>query len=109
MLSEPPLETPELVADRALREDIRRLGRQLGQTLARQEGQEFLDLVEDVRAAAKSARIDSREFATLESRLAALDLPTCIRLARAFSSFFHLANLAEQVHRYAPDGDDEEP
>ena len=103
MLSEQPLETSELVADRALRDDIRRLGNQLGDTLVRQEGQAFLDLVELVRARSRAARTDPAELATLESLLGDLDLPTGIRLTRAFSSYFHLANLAEQVHRYATD------
>ncbi|HEU5152183.1 MAG TPA: phosphoenolpyruvate carboxylase [Iamia sp.] len=83
----------------ALREDIRRLGAQLGATLARQEGATFLALVEEVRAAAKAVRAGAAPGDDLRDRLAAVDLPTAIRLARAFSSYFHLANLAEQVHR----------
>lgn len=83
----------------ALRDDIRRLGAQLGATLARQEGEGFLALVEEVRAAAKAVRAGAAPDDDLRDRLAALDLPTAIRLARAFSSYFHLANLAEQVHR----------
>ena len=83
----------------ALRDDIRRLGTQLGATLARQEGEGFLALVEEVRAAAKAVRAGAAPGDDLRDRLAAVDLPTAIRLARAFSSYFHLANLAEQVHR----------
>jgi phosphoenolpyruvate carboxylase len=83
----------------ALRDDIRRIGAQLGATLARQEGEDFLALVEEVRAAAKAVRAGSAPDDDLRDRLAAVDLPTAIRLARAFSSYFHLANLAEQVHR----------
>ncbi|MDZ7675579.1 MAG: phosphoenolpyruvate carboxylase [Acidimicrobiales bacterium] len=78
--------------DQALRDDIRRLGEQLGGTLRTQVGHDFLDLVEDVRA-----RADNDE--ALADRLADLDLVTTIRLVRAFNSYFHLANIAEQVHR----------
>ena len=86
------------LADRALRSDIRRLGEQLGDTLVRQEGEQFLELVESVRAAAKRARTD-HDLTPLVSLVGPLELPVAIRLVRAFSSFFHLANLAEQVHR----------
>ena len=79
--------------DAALRADIRRLGALLGETLARQEGQELLDLVEEVRALVRS---DPEAAA---ARLTALDVPTGTKLARAFSTYFHLANITEQVHR----------
>ncbi len=74
----------------ALRKDIRLVTTLLGDTLARVEGQELLDLVERVRAHAKESRLDE---------LPALDLTTTIRLARAFTAYFHLANVTEQVHR----------
>jgi phosphoenolpyruvate carboxylase len=80
-------------ADAALRADIRRLGRLLGETLVRQEGRPLLDLVEEVRALVRS------DPAAAASRLAGLDVPTGTRLARAFSTYFHLANITEQVHR----------
>ncbi len=79
--------------DAALRADIRRLGRLLGQTLARQEGRPLLDLVEEIRVL---VRHDAEAAA---QRLAALDVTTGTKLARAFSTYFHLANITEQVHR----------
>jgi phosphoenolpyruvate carboxylase len=77
----------------ALRADIRRLGELLGGTLVRQEGQELLDLVEKVRALTRS---DGEAAAAL---LGDTDLETAAKLVRAFSTYFHLANVTEQVHR----------
>ena len=84
-----------------LNDVIRRLGNQLGETLVRFEGKDFLDLVEQVRSASKdlSGAGDTGDAGDLRTHLGSLDLPTAIRLARAFSSYFHLANLAEQVYR----------
>src|SRR6185436_15984391 len=79
--------------DADLRADIRRLGVLLGQTLARQEGQPVLDLVEEVRGLVRTDGPAAAE------RLAAIDLTTATLLARAFSTYFHLANITEQVHR----------
>jgi phosphoenolpyruvate carboxylase len=77
--------------DEALRADVRRLGDLLGQTLVRQEGQELLDLVESVRKAV-------REGSGAEV-LKDLSVEDSIQLVRAFSTYFHLANVAEQVNR----------
>ena len=79
--------------DAALRADIRRLGTLLGQTLARQEGRALLDLVEEVRALVRS---DADGAA---AKLGGVDVSTATLLARAFSTYFHLANITEQVHR----------
>ncbi|QSB14288.1 phosphoenolpyruvate carboxylase [Natronosporangium hydrolyticum] len=79
--------------DAALRADIRRLGGLLGQTLARQEGEPLLDLVEEVRALVRTNPQQAAE------RLGGLDVTTGTKLARAFSTYFHLANIIEQVHR----------
>jgi phosphoenolpyruvate carboxylase len=76
--------------DAGLRRDIRLVTSILGETLVRSEGQQLLDLVEKVRAHAKS---DSLE------ELPDLDLETTTKLARAFTAYFHLANVTEQVHR----------
>ena len=83
--------------DAALRGDIKALGELLGQTLVRQEGQYLLDLVEQIRALTRSAEPGAADQA--QSRLAELDLATAIRLVRAFSNYFYLANVTEQVHR----------
>ncbi len=82
-----------LAGDVALRADIRYVGDLLGQSIVRQEGPELLDLVERVRHA---ARDDSVATARL---LESLSTAESIRLVRAFSIFFMLANVAEQVDR----------
>ena len=77
--------------DAVLRSDVRRLGDLLGQSLVRQEGPELLELVEKVRKAVR----DSGEDALLEK----ITDDQAVDLVRAFSTYFHLANVAEQVHR----------
>ncbi len=65
----------------------------LGHTLVRQEGQELLDLVEQVRSAVRADR------AVAVGLLGEVDAETATKLVRAFTTYFHLANVAEQVHR----------
>ncbi len=77
--------------DAELRSDVRKLGDLLGQSLVRQEGVELLELVEAVR---KSVREGSGE-----ELLANVSVEETVQLVRAFSTYFHLANVAEQVHR----------
>jgi phosphoenolpyruvate carboxylase len=86
--------------DARLRAHIRLLGDLLGQTLVRQEGQGLLDRVETVRLTVRS---DPQEAARV---LDAADLDTATKLARSFSIYFDLANVAEQVERAHDAGDD---
>jgi len=88
----------EMELDNGLRADTRLLASLLGQTLVRQVGPELLELVERVRELSRLGRQvgGGRDMATL---LGDADLATTILLARAFSSYFYLANTAEQVHR----------
>jgi phosphoenolpyruvate carboxylase len=98
--SQAPIDEWRDAVDAELRADIRRLGDELGRTLVRQGGQELLDGVEDLRRWSGAA-IDGDEdaAAALRERLREVDAPTAIRLARAFTSYFHLATVAEQSHR----------
>jgi phosphoenolpyruvate carboxylase len=79
--------------DLRLRGHIRLLGDLLGQTLVRQEGQGLLDQVETIRLA---VRTDPRRAAEV---LDSVDLDSATKLARSFSIYFALANVAEQVER----------
>ncbi len=85
--------------DSALRNDIRRLGIQLGDALVRQHGPELLRRVEQVRAMARGLRRDEESGAALAELLDDVDVVEAIHLVRAFTVYFHLANTAEQVHR----------
>ena len=87
--------------DSALRADIRRLGSELGEALIRQHGPELLALVEEIRSMTKTVRDPDLHSGSgqLEDLIGALDLETTIRLVRAFTTYFHLANVAEQTHR----------
>ena len=90
------------LTDAALRSDIRRLGRQLGQTLVRQHGQPLLDLVEQVRTLSRHLRrtgVDPVVAKELAELLQGLDVGQAALLVRAFTTYFHIANVAEQVHR----------
>ncbi len=77
--------------DQELRSDVRVLGELLGQSLVRQEGAELLTLVETVRKAVREGGG--------EDILANLSVEDSVQLVRAFSTYFYLANVAEQVHR----------
>jgi phosphoenolpyruvate carboxylase len=85
---------------RPLRRDIRELGSLLGETLRELGDQRLLDTVEEVRALSKQARGGNPEaFEALEARLRTLPVQDALPIARAFSHFLTLANIAEQHHR----------
>ena len=85
--------------DTALRNDIRRLGAQLGSALVRQHGPELLEKVELVRTHASRLHRNGESGLDLIDHLTDVDLVEAILLVRAFTVYFHLANTAEQVHR----------
>lgn len=87
-------------SDRPLRDDVHLLGDLLGETLRSQEGVELFEMVERVRALAKSGRAGNAEdFDRLADLLASLPTDVALPIARAFAHFLNLANIAEQHHR----------
>jgi phosphoenolpyruvate carboxylase len=83
-----------------LRDDVRLLGELLGATLRAHAGDGVFQTVERVRALAKSGRAgNDRDFRILADELSQLPLDDALPVARAFSHFLHLANIAEQHHR----------
>src|SRR6188768_1133571 len=85
---------------KALRDDVRLLGEILGETLRRQESEALYQTVERVRALAKGARAGSTaDFDALSGVLERMPVEEALPVARAFSHFLTLANIAEQHHR----------
>ncbi|MDE2131976.1 MAG: phosphoenolpyruvate carboxylase, partial [Betaproteobacteria bacterium] len=86
--------------DHPLREDIRFLGRILGDTLREQEGEDIFQLIEGIRQTAIRYRRseDPQARSLLDHSLDGLSPEHTIAVVRAFSYFSHLANIAEDLH-----------
>jgi phosphoenolpyruvate carboxylase len=86
-----------LEGDAQLRNDIRLLGRILGDTVRDQEGADVFDLVERIRqTSVRFHRDDDRPARReLEVILDSMSISETVRIVRAFSYFSHLANIAE--------------
>lgn len=83
-----------------LRDNVRLLGDLLGQNIQEHLGQEFLDKLEAIRAAAKVDREEASGDASPELMrlLTSLGDREIVSVARAFNQFLNLANIAEQYH-----------
>jgi phosphoenolpyruvate carboxylase len=90
----------EFDKDSPLREDIRLLGRLLGDMIREQEGADTFALVERIRTTSVRFHRDADETARRElaSILDQLSPQQATRIVRAFSYFSHLANIAEDRH-----------
>ena len=95
-----PTRRPQLPpAHEPLHEDVSYLGNLLGQVLREQQGQELFDRVETVRHASIRRRTEGTPLDSLAELVAGLPLESANPLVQAFSVYFSLTNLAEQVHR----------
>ncbi|MEH6822831.1 MAG: phosphoenolpyruvate carboxylase [Motiliproteus sp.] len=82
-----------------LRNDVRRLGKLLGQAISTDQGQPFLDKLEAIIRLSKAARRGEVDTAELVNALQQLEPSELVPMARAFGHFLNLANLAEEYHR----------
>jgi phosphoenolpyruvate carboxylase len=86
--------------ERPLAEDIRFLGRILGDVIREQEGLEAYELIEQIRKLSVAFRRDADHEAdkALKKLLKSLSGDQTVSVIRAFTYFSHLANLAEDRH-----------
>ena len=87
-------------SERPLVEDIRLLGRILGDVIREQEGEAAFDLIEQIRKLSVAFRRDADHAAdrALKKLLKGLSGDQTVSVIRAFTYFSHLANLAEDRH-----------
>jgi len=86
--------------ERPLVEDIRLLGRILGDVIREQEGVTAFELIEQIRKLSVTFRRDADPEAdkALKKLLKSLSDDQTVSVIRAFTYFSHLANLAEDRH-----------
>ena len=102
--------TPE----KTLKENVRTLGRILGEVIKDKEGEATYEAIEAIRQAAVRFHRDGEQASasTLDRLLKALDTDQAVAVARAFSYFKHLVNIAEDLsthHQINLHEDDLEP
>ncbi|MGM0578102.1 MAG: phosphoenolpyruvate carboxylase [Myxococcota bacterium] len=83
-----------------LRDDVRLLGGLLGDTIREMEGRSAFEAVERVRQLSKQARSGEHSaWDVMQEELTEVPVERSVTVARAFSHFLNLANIAEQHHR----------
>ncbi|MDP2811114.1 MAG: phosphoenolpyruvate carboxylase [Rhodocyclaceae bacterium] len=94
------MNAPVADKDQPLRDDIRLLGRLLGDTVREQEGIAVFERVEEIRRLALRFHRDDDPAARVEMEALLHELPRdrTNQVVRAFSYFSHLANIAEDQH-----------
>jgi phosphoenolpyruvate carboxylase len=87
--------------ERRLRDDVRLVGRLLGDTIRQQQGEAVFETVERIRQNSIAFRRDgdARARRELEALLDSLSPAATIEVVLAFSYFSHLVNIAEDQHQ----------
>ena len=90
----------------AMRSNVSMLGKLLGETIKEALGENILDRVETIRKLSKSSRAGNEAHRQeLLSTLQNLSNDELLPVARAFSQFLNLTNVAEQYHTISPKGE----
>jgi len=84
-----------------IRQDIRFLMDMLAQVIREQEGEELVLKIEQVRALAREIRLNHNPLVVESQKklIASLSLTEAYQVARAFTIYFQLVNIAEEVQR----------
>jgi phosphoenolpyruvate carboxylase len=91
---------PTRLAEMPLAQDIRLLGRLLGDVIREQDGAGAFDLIERIRKLSVAFRrdLDADAHRQMRTLLKGLSGDQAVSVIRAFTYFSHLANLAEDRH-----------
>lgn len=86
--------------DQTLRDDVRTLGKMVGDLIREQGGEELFEFVENARGRSIRRREENeRPGEELAELVKTLDPKTALKVIRAFSTYFQMVNTAEKVHR----------
>lgn len=81
----------------SLRKNVSDLGRMLGDVIKHANGEEFFNTIEEIRLLSKDSRGGSDvAFVKLQNLISSLAEDQLVPVARAFSQFLNLANIADQ-------------
>lgn len=90
-----------------MRNNISMLGRFLGETISDAQGSDILDLIENIRVLSRDSRAGNDQARQkLLDTLATISNDNIIPVARAFSHFLNLTNIAEQYQTISRHHDD---
>ena len=90
---------------KSIRQNVKLLGTLLGESIALEQGQHWVQKIETVRKSGKQiAAGDSKACAELQQTLSQADNSELTIYARAFNQFLNLANIAEQQYTVSPEG-----